>query len=320
MTHALFHYHAFGLNISSELELPPLMPAKDVVNADVTIRRCEVAESGLESPEKSTPFFQCAKDALWLYVPEIARFLVVDGCTISVDAIAADEQSIRLFLLGSCLGAILHQRGLLVLHANAIRFGDHCVVFASASGQGKSTLAAAFHKLGHEILTDDVCAINENGCVSPGYPQLKLWNDTLARLEIDKTDLNKIRLQVEKFAYPIKSSFKQEPLPVKAVYILGSNNRDEFEFEEVKGMKKFQPLKNQTYRKGYLDGMELNAGHLKLCGNIAGKVHLVRISRPNQGFKLKQLVEHIQTDLEKYGLGSVNTDSDQSAAVPNETS
>jgi len=306
MTTPLFYYHAFGLNISSELELPPLMTVEHIDQADVTIRRGGVSETGLTTTEKSTPFFQCAKDALWLHVPEIARFLVVDGCTITVDAIAEDEQSIRLFLLGSCLGAILHQRGLLVLHANAIRFGDHCIVFAGASGQGKSTLAAAFHKLGHEILTDDVCAINAEGCVAPGYPQLKLWNDTLARLEMDKADLHKIRLQVEKFAYPIKNGFRQEPLPVKAVYILASHNRDEFEFEEIKGMEKFQPLKNQTYRKGYLDGMALNAGHLKLCGSIAGKTRLVRITRPNHGFKLKELVEHIQADLEQHGLGSVN--------------
>jgi hypothetical protein len=302
MNNTLFHYHAFGLNICSELEIPPLFSTKNIAKADVTVRRGDVAESGLENPKKSTPFFQCAKESVWLNVPQIARFLITDGSTITVDAIAEDEQSIRLFLLGSCLGAIMHQRGLLVLHGNAIRFGDHCVVFAGASGMGKSTLAAAFHKRGHEILTDDVCAINADGRVSPGYPQLKLWSDTLARLEIEKADLNKIRLQVEKFAYPIKKSFGQEPLPVKAVYILNSNNRDEFEFEEIKGMKKFQPLKNQTYRKGYLDGMELNAGHLQLCGNIAGKVHLARISRPNHGFKLKLLVEHIQADLEKHGL------------------
>lgn len=301
-----YYYHAFGLNIGSELALPPLKTAKYCNNIDVSIRQQHVSTAGLDKPEKSTPFFQCAKDHLWLHVPDIAHFLVRDGNSILVDpAAGADAQSIRLFLLGSCLGAILHQRGMLALHGNAIRFGDHCVIFAGASGQGKSTLAAAFHQRGHEILTDDVCAINEQGYVMPGYPQMKLWHDTLAKLDVEKSGLEKIRLQVEKFAYPLKHGFVQTPLPVRAIYILNSHNRDEFEFEPLKGMKKFLPLKYQTYRKGYLQGLGLTAQHLQLCGKIAGKVHLARITRPNHGFQLDALLEHILDDLEKHGNGQV---------------
>jgi len=299
-----FQYYAFGLNIGSELELPPLMPAENITKADVTIMCNDVSTTGLGHAEKSTPFFQCAKDQLWLHVPNIARFLVVDGNSITVGPEKdSDAQSIRLFLLGSCLGAILHQRGMLVLHGNAIRFGDHCVVFAGASGQGKSTLAAAFHQRGHEILTDDVCAVDGQGNVLPGYPQMKLWHDTLTKLDIERSGLSKIRLQVEKFARPLNDGFARTPLPVRAIYILNSHNRDEFLFEPLKGMEKFQPLKHQTYRKGYLDGMALNARHLQLCGKIAGNVHMARITRPNHGFQLDALVQHILDDLEKNGLG-----------------
>jgi len=298
-----FRYHAFGLNIRSELELPPLIPVDNIARADVTIRLDHISTSGLEHAETATPFFQCARDQLWLNVPEIARFLVVAGNSITVaPATDADRQSIRLFLLGSCLGAILHQRGMLVLHGNAIRFGDHCVAFVGASGQGKSTLAAAFHKRGHDILTDDVCAIDKQGRVLPGYPQMKLWHDTLAKLDVDKSGLKKVRLQVEKFAYPVPKGFSKTPLPVRAIYILNTHNRDEFLFDPLKGMEKFQPLRYQTYRKGYLKGLALNALHLQLCGRIAGEVHMARITRPDHGFQLDALVERIQDDLEKQGL------------------
>ncbi|MDX8394562.1 MAG: hypothetical protein R8K21_08285, partial [Mariprofundales bacterium] len=118
---------------------------------DLTIKYGEVSAAGLEQPKKFTPFFQCAKDNLWLNVPDIARFLISNGNSITVESAKnSDPQSIRLFLLGSCLGAILHQRGMLILHANAIRFDDGCVLFAGTSGQGKSTLAAAFHHRGHD--------------------------------------------------------------------------------------------------------------------------------------------------------------------------
>jgi len=79
-----YQYHAFGLNICSELELPSLMPTENIDLADVTIRCGEVSATGLESPQKSTPFFQTAKENLWLHVPEIARFLVTNGNSITI--------------------------------------------------------------------------------------------------------------------------------------------------------------------------------------------------------------------------------------------
>ncbi|OIO67620.1 MAG: hypothetical protein COW18_02480 [Zetaproteobacteria bacterium CG12_big_fil_rev_8_21_14_0_65_54_13] len=302
MNSPAYRYNAFGLNIHSHIELPALPPAIGEVTADVFISIGPVSASGLEKPNKATPFYQSAENILWLNVPDIARFLVRDGNSIVVDPYSgSDEQSIRLYLLGSCMGAILHQRGVLVMHGNAVRFGDRCVVFAGHSGAGKSTLAAAFHKRGHEILADDVCAIDAEGHVAPSFPQLKLWQDAAKRLSIDTDELNRIRLQVEKYAYPLDNP-AMEHLPVAAIYILNSHNRDEFEIESIRGMQKFNPLKNNTYRVGYLDGLGLKAEHLGLCSKLAGRIHLSRITRPNHGFKLDELVEMIMGDLRNKGI------------------
>lgn len=297
-----YRYHAFGLNISSHIELAALSPATTELPADVSITAGSVPADGLEHPNKATPFHQSAENTLWLNVPNIARFLVRNSNEIIVDAYPdSDAQSIRLYLLGSCMGAILHQRGVLVIHGNAIRFGEKCVVFAGHSGAGKSTLAAAFHQRGHEILADDVCAIDAEGRVAPSFPQLKLWQDAAKRLEIDTAKLNRIRLQVEKFAFPLHQPVMVQ-LPVAAIYILNSHNRDAFEIEAITGMQKFNPLKNNTYRMGYLDGLGLKAEHLKLCSQLASRIHLSRITRPNHGFKLDELIEHITTDLETRGI------------------
>lgn len=298
----LNNYHAFGLNISSAFVLPPLHFALKDDLAHVTIQKGAVPENGLVKPNRATPFFQSAKDMLWLNVPDIARFLVCDGNSIIVDAYpGSDEQSIRLYLLGSCMGAILHQRGVLVMHGNAVRFGDQCVVFVGHSGAGKSTLAAAFHQRGHEILADDVCAIDAEGRVAPSFPQLKLWQDAAKKLEINTDELNRIRLQVEKFAFQLDKP-AMEHLPVAAIYILNNHNQDEFEIETITGMQKFNPLKNNTYRMGYLDGLGLKAEHLGLCSKLAGRIHLSRITRPNHGFKLDELLELITADLSEKGI------------------
>ncbi|PJA32247.1 MAG: hypothetical protein CO187_04970 [Zetaproteobacteria bacterium CG_4_9_14_3_um_filter_53_7] len=278
------------------------MESKCTSIPDVTIKRGEVSITGLDKPKKSTPFFQTCKDQLWLNVPDIARFLVRDGNSIVVEAYpGSDEQSIRLYLLGSCIGTILHQRKTLVMHGNAVRFGDQCVIFAGHSGAGKSTLAAAFHKRGHEILADDVCAIDAEGRVAPGLPQLKLWQDAARKLEIDTGELERIRLQVEKYTFPLSESVS-EHLPVAAIYILSSHNRDEFEIQQIKGMQKFNPLKNNTYRMGILEGLGLKTEHLGLCSKLAGRIDLARIIRPNDGFKLQQLLELIEADLQEKGI------------------
>ena len=57
------------------------------------------------------------------------------------------------------MGAALHQRGILPLHANAVEIDHRAVAFMGASGAGKSTLAAWFHDQGYPILADDVCVI-----------------------------------------------------------------------------------------------------------------------------------------------------------------
>jgi hypothetical protein len=192
----------------------------------------------------------------------------------------------------------MHQRGQLILHGCALRFGDQAAVLAGASGAGKSTLCAALHLRGHELLSDDLSVIDGQGLVQPGFPQIKIWADAARRLKIDTSPLTRIRLQVEKFAYPVREGFCAEPLPLAAVYILRSQNRDAIEFNPVLGLKKFTPLRNHTYRVGHIKGMGLQARHLQLCSRLANQVRMVHIQRPLEGFRLDELADRIEADMQ----------------------
>jgi len=291
-------YIAFGLTIASSIELPPLRKSP-VTTIDVTIEYGKVSRDGLEKPEVVKPFSQTAANELWLHIPEVAWFYVSHGNRIVIDAEAdSDLQTIRLFLLGSCLGAILHQRNCLVIHGNAIRFGDECVIFAGNSGNGKSTLAAAFYQRGYKVLADDLAVVDEQLRVQPSYPQLKLWHDSAKKLNIDTDQLKQIRHQINKYAYPIKKGFCTTPLPVRALYILNTHNEESFELEPIQGVAKFNPLKNNTYRLGYLEGLGLKPTHLKQCAELANRIKLSRITRPDRDFQIEKLVEMIEHDLE----------------------
>ena len=295
-------YHAFGLNIQSELDLLTL-PLSDQTEPDVIIQLSDIDKNGLTNPRDKQLYFQASPGKFWLHVPDIAWFLIEDGNRIQVmPEENADTQSINLFLLGSCMGVILHQRNNMVMHANAIRFGDQCVIFAGPSGNGKSTLAAAFHQRGYEVLSDDVSAINEDDEVLPGYPQIKLWHDTAKKLGFDTKSLKQIRLQVEKYACPLEQGFCQTTLPIRAMYILLTHNQNDFTLEPLKGMDKFEPIKNNTYRLQYLEGLGLKAQHLQRAGQLAGQIDVTRITRPEHDFQLDQLVDVILKDLESKGI------------------
>ena len=112
----------------------------------------QAQEVGVKLPDK--------RRSLSAEIDQVARYLVSGGCEITVEPHpAADAKDVRLFLLGSAMGALLHQRGVWPLHGSAVAIQHGAVLFVGAKGSGKSTLAGAFHQRGFQVLSDDVCAV-----------------------------------------------------------------------------------------------------------------------------------------------------------------
>jgi hypothetical protein len=292
-------YRAYGLSITSEIALPELLAGgTGEAGADVTITLGAVDPDGLADGERLGPFLWSSTREFWLQVPGVARFLVRDGREIVIDAEpGVDEDSVRVFLLGSAFGALLFQRGLLVLHGNAVRIDDGCMICVGHSGAGKSTLAAGFHRRGFDVLADDVVPIDGQCRAIPGFPRIKLWRDVADRLEIDTTALRRIRPNTEKFNLPIAEGFSELPVPVKWIYILSDDHIEDVTIDPILGMAKFPPLRQNTYRMRYLDGMALKPRHLDLCGQLARQVRLARVARPRAGFTLDLMIDRILADI-----------------------
>lgn len=296
-------YACYGLIIDSQLPLPELLaPVRDPKRytvPDVTIEIGEVSGDGLAHGKQLGPFLWVADQSLWLNVPEVARFHVSGGNRITIDPEPGiDEDSIRVFLLGSGLGALLFQRGYLVMHGNSIRIEDKCMICVGHSGAGKSTLAAGFLQRGYDILADDVVPIDSDGSALPGFPRIKLWQDTADRIGVNTSNLRRIRPNMEKFNYPIHDRFTDRPLPIRWVYILNSHQVAEINFQAIRGLDRFAPLRNNTYRVRFMEGLPLRAQHLKGCSQLAGRIHLSRVTRPDHGFELDRLIDAILADIE----------------------
>ena len=174
-----FMYEAYGMTASSEIELPELRAVSQIVgHPDISVVLGNTPRGGLAGGKQISPYIWVGENDFLLEVPRIARFRVIDGRKIIIDPYPnIDEDSVRVFLLGSALGALLFQRNLLVLHGNAVEIGDKCLICVGNSGVGKSTLTAAFMQRGYRVLADDVVPVTDDGFAIPGFPRIKLWQD-----------------------------------------------------------------------------------------------------------------------------------------------
>lgn len=293
-------YHIFGLNILSSIPLParpiadpPLELAPDVV---IEYGNTPVA---LSNPQTKGVYYQAGPGEFLLRVDSVARYYVREGrrIVITPDSNAEDER-ILIFLMGSAIGALLHQRNILVLHAGAIAVNDQSVIFTGDSGIGKSTLAAGFHKRGYPFLADDVCAIamlNGKPAVIPGFPRLKLWADVLKKLDKDKDLLKSVRWTqgLEKYFLPVEPLHKT-PVPLKSVFVLETTNADKMEITALKGAEKIDPIIKNTYRLSFLNGLGGKKDHFRQCAAVAAKAAVYRTVRPNKRFLLTELIDMLE--------------------------
>jgi hypothetical protein len=295
-----FLYIAYQLLIESELALPELLATgrSDSV-ADVRICQGSVGAPDADGRQQVGPFAWCKANELWLEIPGIGRFLARLGRMIIVETDPATApESVRLFLLGSVLGALLAQRGLLVLHGNAVRIGDHCLVCIGPSGVGKSTLAAGFMKRGFKVLADDVVPIDRDNRALPGFPRVKLWQDSASRLDVDTSVLRRLRPHMEKFNCPIGEHFETQAIPVRWIYLLTTHPGEQVQFTEVSGVQRFTCLRANSYRLRFLNEPAPQAEHLLQCGKLASDVSLRRVSRPVAGFEVDGVIDAILADIQ----------------------
>jgi len=293
-------YHIFGLNIASVISLPArsdLTSQSDTV-PDIVIEYGDTPAT-LANPQFKGVCFQAAPGEFLLRVNNIARYYVQNGnrITITPESETSDDD-ILVFLMGSVMGALLHQRNILALHAGAIVVNGESVIFAGPSGIGKSTLTAGLHRRGYPFLADDVCAIaSHNGCsaVIPGFPRLKLWADILKKLDTDRNQLKSVRRRgvLEKYFLPVES-IQNTPFPVHSVFVLETTNTDRLEIISLKGGEKIDPLINNTYRLRFLNGLGGKTNHFRQCAAIAAKAAVYRTIRPDKGFLLDKLLDMIE--------------------------
>lgn len=295
----MFSYIAYGLGIHSILPLPELIAREGA--ADVVVRLGKVDRSLLEAVDEYHAFWATPTEACHFF-RGVGAFLVRDGHEVIVDPVpGVDMRVLRLSLLGPTMGLILHQRGRFVLHASTIAITGSAIAFLGGNGSGKSTIAAALHARGHDLLADDVTAMHiGSGCptVLPSFPQFKLWPDSAVALGNVPETMPLLHPDLDKRACCVTERFAHISLPLRRLYVLARGPTPEIEF--LPPQEALRELMRHWYgtRFGrWLLQVVGIAPYFLQCASLANRVNIRRLKRPPSLEALPDLARLVEQDL-----------------------
>lgn len=280
-------YHVFGLRIASEFPLPGLQETAFSV-ADVRM------VSGVVPPVKGV---EQMEDGLRFSVSGVGNFQVRGGHTITLQqAENAMPQLVSLYLLGSCMGAILYQRGGMLLHGSCVVKDGKGLLITGETGMGKSTMARAFLSRGWQLVTDDVAAIVvQDGIhfVQSSYPSQKLWQDAMARYQLSGRQLYREN-EMEKFHVDVQNYFREGKVPLEGIVLLAIG--PETMCHSIEGIARVDQLMKNTYRP-YLIPQDRREQHFQRCVTLADEVPLYLGVRTRASDGTEQLCSKMEEEI-----------------------
>ena len=223
--------------------------------------------SGCSTPTASEFFVDRQGRAVWATWP---------------DSLTLEDAAI--YLLGPVLGLVLRLADITCLHASAVTVGDRAIAFVGPPNAGKSTTAAAFARMDHPVLTDDIVALAPNRDeiprVLPAYPHLRLWPDSVALLYGSEEALPRLTPTWDKRALDLTQNgyrFEQRTLPLAAIYVLAGRSPDaEPSIQELRGRECLLTLLANTY-VGYLLDAAMRAQEFEALGQLVRSVPVRRV-------------------------------------------
>lgn len=207
------------------------------------------------------------------------------------------------YLLGPVMGVVLRLRGIVCLHASAIALGDGAIALVGASGSGKSTTAAAFSRLGHAVMADDlVPVVPADGSfeIVASRPRLRLWPDSASALFGAAEVLPRAAPEWDKrMADLALLGGKAAPprAPLSAIYFLGPRREasDSVVIEDMPAREATMALITDSFASKYQD-REARAQEFNLATDMVRKLPLRRLSAPADLRRLPELCDAILAD------------------------
>lgn len=297
-------YKAFGLNVDSSINLPELPIINyldDRVDVEIEVKDLSMVWKELVP---MTDKYLVKDNMVMFRIINTAIFCIQDGKRITVSPMkGADEDKIRLFILGTCMGALLIQRKVIPLHGSAIEIDGKAYAIIGESGAGKSTLASAFLNRGYKLISDDVIAVSfsENNIpyVTPAYPQQKLWDTSLKEFGMNSNKYRPIIERESKFAVPVHSEFSTEVLPLAGIFELVKTESEYIKLQKIEGIERFRTLFTHTYRNFLIELLDEMEWHFICSTRLVEHLDIFQLIRPVSEFTANSLASTVLQTIQK---------------------
>jgi hypothetical protein len=323
MTHRAFSqlprelrtYSLYGVSISSELPLP-LPQARGCIEPELCKVEIRLSSESISntlrpgatlqrSPFSGFYFSQMPDASSYLRWDEVGEVLISkNGELITCHPFSQTEtESFHVYLLGQALSFALVKRGFEPVHASAVAVGDQAIAFIGDCGLGKSTLAAAFLRAGHRLLTDDLLLLQTRTraiVAFPGPSRIKLFPKVARKFLADASSGVPLNPKTQKQIIPLNDGqVCSVAMPLAAVYVLASPNKAHDNSVRITSLTKreaFVRLLENTFNRVIVDPDRLRR-QFEATQVIADIMRIRKVSYPRSLEHLPFVREAILSDL-----------------------
>ena len=132
------------------------------------------------------------------------------------------------------------------------------------------------------------------------YPTLKLWDDTLEKLELGITPAEqKLRESVNKYRVSFQEDFTTNTIPIyKLIYLRKEEATTSIEIIKKEGLDAFKILCSQLYRTSLIKNNYSQAVFFERLNQVLHQTNLVEIRRPTTGNSIAEIVKIIEKEIQ----------------------
>lgn len=296
-----YHYQLGGLKIASELKLHQLeqtICGGSSQKTDVNIVIVDHPPATTQSMQSINNWMCGDKDAIHFVIEGLAQFLIIAGKQIQIYVEPNAELSeVELFLTGTAMGVVYHQRAIHPMHAACMARGNKAIALSGDTGEGKTTLAYAMMKRGHALITDDIAPIavqEKDFYVYNEKPVLKMWRTTADFFGVSVAGMQSITNRHNKFYLPVvKSEFTTHRLD--ALVILASDEDcSEPYLSKLSLLQSLAALRQHTYRSFLVPVLWGEENFLAHSLAIVQAIPILRLTRPRSLSQLGKAVDLLE--------------------------
>ncbi|MEM9901705.1 MAG: hypothetical protein AAF865_10175 [Pseudomonadota bacterium] len=282
-------YRVLGFLLRSEIAFPELREANLACEPGPNERVVEVlvgpVPDSLPSGVQLLDWFHFEEGRCLYLIGETGRMMVEGGSRITFQlGQTAPISDMRSYVLGTGLGTIVHQNGMVPLHVGAVLSPAGVLAFTGPSGAGKSTAVAAVNRqLGWPLVGDDLATLSLDGTtptIDGGVRRLRLWRDAVERLGWSEDDMTRDLHRADKYITYDHGTFVDRPGPLIGVYEIDPDASPASP-EELRGAAKMSMFLNAVYRPFLVGPCRNHAALYRVAAGALGRITCWRGARPD---------------------------------------